>query len=70
LWTFNKLIIISSILGKPKISKCAWKWAFTIIYIFDMQSSKKGGKVPFTWKQCHYGGKIKFKMKKFIGLVV
>jgi hypothetical protein len=41
---------MSSILGKPKISRCAWKWAFTIIYTLDMQSSKKGARVPFTWK--------------------
>jgi hypothetical protein len=57
-------------LGKPKISRCARKWAFTIIYTFDVQSSKKGAKVPFTWKQFHHGEKIKFKLKKFIGLVV
>jgi hypothetical protein len=41
-----------------------------IIYQFDVQSSKKGSKVPFTWKQCHYGEKIKCKLKKFIGLVM
>lgn len=70
LWTFNRWIIISLILGKPKISRCAWKWAFMIIYTLDVQSSKKGAKVPFTWKQCHYGEKIKSKLKKFIGLVV
>jgi hypothetical protein len=35
-----------------------------------VQFSKKGARVPFTWKYYHYGENIKSKLKKFIGLMV